>query len=113
MRSKPSLLHSITRMTIGGIFVALDEVNNRLVEWESEPIRTVDSESFEDIEPSPDENTNTFREGVIGLIFVIEDQIYDGFLQFDRMNSVGWPPFGTSAIPDTLQQTRSSIVAPV
>ena len=85
MRPKRSLLHSVTRLTIGGLFVALDEVNNRLFEWESKPEPTIAPESFEYIEIPPEDDKNALREGLVGLVFVIEDQIHDGFLHFDRI----------------------------
>lgn len=85
MRPKRSLLHSVTRLTIGGLFVALDEVNHRMFEWESKPDQTIAPESFEYIDLPPEEDKNAFREGLVGLVFVIEDQIHDGFLHFDRI----------------------------
>jgi len=85
MSSKRSFLHSVTRLTIGGLFVALDEVNNRILEWESKPEQSHTHESFEYVEIPPEDDKNALREELIGLVFVIEDQVQDSFQRLDRV----------------------------
>jgi hypothetical protein len=76
MNSKPSLFRSLTRLTIGGLIIAIEELNHRIPEWEKSAKKYESIErgvSSSSLETHPD--YTIVRDGAIGFFFEVQDRL--------------------------------------
>ncbi len=85
MNKRPSLLHSLTRLTIGGVLIVMDELANRLPEWDAES----EAEAEEPVASpggKPGEVSGSpLQDGLVGFTFEVQEMIQANFNRLNRM----------------------------
>jgi hypothetical protein len=76
MNSKPSFFRSITRLAIGGLLIAIEELNTRIPEWENAAKERARREGDDSISvQATSSDLDNVRDGAIGFVFDVQDRI--------------------------------------
>jgi hypothetical protein len=82
MKTKTPLLINLTRLAVGGVLLAVEQINKSFTEFEERS----ESPSTKIIEiPNQGDSSNEIRDGIIGLVFDVQNQIHGNLLGIDRI----------------------------
>jgi len=103
MKSKPSTLRTFTRLAVGGVFLAIEQMDRVIAHRGAKPAGAEPEVIDLEQPPAPGEE---MAAGITGILFDAEGQLQKGFSRFNRLTA--WAYNKTNQLTQPLTSSRLS-----